>query len=237
MATFLALAQKVANESNTLDDGVLTTVVGQTGRKGKIVRWTNDAYKIIQNAHRSWLWLQGEFYGSLVDGTQRYAYTAFNDFVTAAAISRFRDWKFSREGDSGFSIYDNSVGVAEEMPLLFRSWDWCYLTQLRGTQTESRPSIFTVTPDRKLAFFDTPDSNDYRVRGRYWKSPQDLADDADEPEMPSEHHDVIVDVAMLLVDAHDESPQFQLHQLRKLGSFSALERDQLPTVLVGAPLA
>lgn len=237
MATFLALCQKVASESGTISGTLPTTVAGQTARLGKIVRWTNDAWRQIQNANATWRWMQAEFYGPTVASQQRYGYSAFNDLATASAITRFADWIYSAdEADSGISLYDSS-GVASEGPLRFRDWDWFYKTQLRGPQNVGKPTIFTVAPDGKLVLSYTPDAV-YTIRGRYRKDVQELAADADVPEMPARFHDAIVEVALILLGTHDEAPaQIPLWQMRKSTTFCNLERDQLPKLSLGGPLA
>lgn len=240
MATFLALCQKVASESGTIPGPTAkpTTVVGQTDRLGKIVRWTNDAWRQIQNAHASWLWMKSEFSGPTVAGTQRYAYNAagFTDTNASAAISRFAEWLYNEHGDSGFSLYD-STGVATEQPLTFMPWDQFYLT-LRGMQTSARPGYISITPDLKLALYKKPDAV-YTIRGRYRKDVQELTADADIPECPTRFHDAIVDTALLMLGTHDESPtQIPLWQMRKSFNFCNLERDQLPRVQFSSgPLA
>lgn len=239
----LELAQKLASESGTVHSstGVLpTTTIGQTNRQRKVVEWIDDAWQQIQLAHNSWLWMQGEFSGNLVSAQQRYASSAFNDFDTSAAISRFTNWIYRRDPayDSGISLYDTTVGVSDERPLQWVSWDDFYTAFTRGTQTNRKPRCFTVTPDKKLAFGDTPDSANYLVRGRYRKSAQVLAADADEPEMPEDYHLLIVEIALVLLERYDENAfRIPLIQMRKSALFRALEREQLPQIEFGSALA
>lgn len=236
MATFLQLAQKVASESGTISSGP-ASVTGQTGRLAKVVRWTNDAWRQIQNAHGDWRWMQAEFYGPTIAHQQRYSYTAFNDLVSLSAITRFGDWIYdSRECDSGFSLYD-STGVTSEGQLSFRDWEWFYKTQLRGTQTEGKPSLFTITPANQIALSYIPDAI-YTIRGRYRKDVQELTADGDIPECPARFHDTIVETALIMLGTHDEAPtQIPLWQMRKSMNFCNLERDQLPRMELAGPLA
>lgn len=241
MASYLSLVQKLGSESGTVDGGRPATLVGLTDQRLlKMARWINDAWRQIQNAHGSWNWMKAEMYGTTTVNVQRYAYTAFNDFVTAATIARFADWIVDREEgyDSGFSLYDTTIGVSDEGGLSYREWDWFYKTQLRGTQTTGKPTIFTITPDNKLALSKSPDASTYRIRGRYRKDVQELTADADVPECPTRFHDVIVDVALMLLMTHDEAPtQIPLTQMRKSFNFCNLERDQLPRITLGGALA
>lgn len=239
MSSFLQLCQKVASEADTIPHGRPTAVTGQTGYEAKVVRWVQDAWRQIQNAHASWLWMQAEFYGDTVASTQRYAYTSFNDFATSATITRFADWIVDRKGvDSGVSLYDPSVGVSDEGALAFVDWNLFYRTSLRGTVNTGKPTRFTITPDNKLAFAYVPDAA-YTVRGRYRKDEQSLAADGDIPECPTRFHDAIVDAALMMLGTHDEAaPQLALWQMRKSRNFCDLERDQLPEISFSAgPLA
>ncbi|GAA4108863.1 hypothetical protein ACFFTN_01455 [Aminobacter aganoensis] len=235
---YLALCQRVASESGTVSGVKPTTVVGQVDRLAKIVRWVDDAWRQIQNAHSTWLWMQAEFYGPTVASQQRYAYSAFNDLATASTITRFADWIYSsNDVDSGITIYDPSIGVADEGALIFRDWEWFYRTQLRGTQSEGKPSMFAIAPDSKIVLSWTPDKV-YTIRGRYRKDTQVLAADADIPELPTRFHDVIVDIALMLLGTHDEAPtQIPLWRMRQSEKFSNLERDQLPRMSLGDTLA
>lgn len=239
MATFLQLAQRLASESGTVSGDTLpSTVVGQTGRLGKIVRWTNEAWRSIQNAHNAWRWMRGEFYGSTVASQVRYAGTAFNDVDTSAAITRFGEWVYTGDGyENRFSLYDPAIGVSDEGPLRYIDWDTFYTTRLRGVQTADKPSVFTIDPNSKLCLSPPPDKV-YTVRGLYRKDTQEMTADGDVPEMPARFHDLIVDVGLMLLGTYDESmSQLPLWQLRKLSRFCELERDQLPIMQFSGPLA
>jgi hypothetical protein len=61
MATFLQLCQDLADECLINRDS-LTTVSGQTGQLGDVVRWVSKAYKELQNRHAGqWSWLRHDF--------------------------------------------------------------------------------------------------------------------------------------------------------------------------------
>lgn len=232
MATFLQLCQRVASDSGTVNGAFPTTVVGQTGRLGKIVRWTNEAWRSVQNAHAGWRWMRSDFSGSTVSGTRSYSGSDLG------VSSRFGEFVYSGyEDEQRFSIYLTATGVSDEGVLLFRDYEWFYTHCMRGTQTNDRPIYFTITPDNKLALHPIPDAV-YTVRGPYRKDVQDLAVDADVPEMPARFHELIVDVALMSLGTHDEAPQqLQLWQLRKFGRFNDLERDQLPRMRLPEALA
>lgn len=235
--TFLELCQKVAAESRTVRSGLPTAVTGQTGRLAGIVRWTGDAWRSIQTAHPEWRWMQGEFQGALVAGTQRYRGASFDDEATGTTIARFGDWICRGRGEDRFSIHESAIGAGEEGPISFLEWDDFYVTKLRGTQTPSKPQFFSFTPANQLIVSPVPDT-DYVIRGLYRKDVQELTANTDVPEMPARFHDVIVSAALEMLADHDEAmSQLPLWRLRKIRGFSELEIDQLPTVTFGGPLA
>ncbi len=238
MATFLQLAQKLASDSGTVAGGGPTTVVGQTGRLGKIVRWTNEAWRSVQNAHNAWRWMRGEFEGTTIVSQVRYNGTEFDDVETSAPITRFAEWVYTGEGDEDrFSLYDPLIGVADERQLSYLDWDTFYTTKLRGVQTAGKPRYFAVSPSSQLCLSPAPDTS-YIVRGLYRKDVQNLELDDDVPEMPTRFHDLIVDIGLLLLGTHDESAtQLPLWRLQRLARFCELERDQLPIIRFPGPLA
>ena len=226
MSTFLQLCQRVASDSGTIDGTFPTAVTGQTGRLAKIVRWTNDAWRSIQNAHEGWLWLQSEFSGSTVAGTRNYAGSALG------VASRFGEFVYTGDkNENRYSIYKTSDGVAYERQLQFVPYDEFRTSLMRGTQTNGAPSYFTIGPNEQLKLHPIPDAV-YTVIGPYRKDVQELAADADTPEMPARFHDIIADAALMLLGTHDESQgQLQLWQLRQFAKWSALEQSQLPKMI------
>jgi len=232
MSTFLQLCQTVGSESGTITDGKLTTVSGQTGRLAKVVRWTNRAWRNIQTAHAGWLWMRSDFTGGTSEDTRTYSGSDLG------VSSRFGEFIYSgREDEGRYSIYKSATGVSDERPLIYRPYDYFYAVLMRGTQTSGYPRYFTITPDNKLALHPIPDG-EYKVKGPYRKDVQDLASDSDEPEMPARYHDIIVDLALEFLTTFDEAPfQYPLVKLRRIAGFSELERDQLPKITLGGPLA
>lgn len=231
MATFLELCQRVASESGTVSGTNPPGVTGQTGRYAKIVRWTNDAWRSIQNAHGSWRWMRSDFTSTdIASGTRAYSADDLN-------ITRFGEFMLNESGEDRYSIYLTATGVSDERPLSYIDYDTFYANFMRGTQTNDYPTRFTITPDNKIALHPIPNAS-YTIRGPYRKSPQELTANSDEPEMPSRFHHVIADVALEMLGTHDEAAfQFPLWRLRKIRAFTDLERDQLPRIRYAGPLA
>lgn len=167
-----------------------TTVVGQTGRAGDLVRWTIESYNDIQREKDGkWRWLRRPFTLNTVAGTQSYAYGSATDVDAATAIARFRAWDLDdRERPL---IYLVSDGQATERELMIADWQDYRFRYLRGTHTSAPPMVLAAGVDNKLWLGPKPDGI-YRVSGNFWRSNQVLAEDDDEPEMPADYHMLIV---------------------------------------------
>jgi len=234
---FLELARMTVQQSGTIQGVLPTTVIGQANRLKQIVDFVSEGYLDIQNAHRMWRWLNSRFTGQTVIGERFYQATSFTDERTSTPITRFSQWGFKEDGsDIGLSIFPTAIGAAEEGPLRWLDVDRFYETQGRGPQTPGKPQFYTVSLDNRLAISPLPDDI-YTLRGKYRKSPQYLTLDSDIPEMPSEFHTLIKDVALSYLEGFDEGPRIPVYRLRMLPNWSMLELHQLPHTKWGAPLA
>ena len=200
----LTLVQSLHNEAK-LAGSAPTATAGQTGRSADLVRWVIEAYNDIQRERDGkWKWLKGEWYIDTVASTASYAKTVVKDVTDAAAITRFRGWDLDdREKPL---IYLTSAGEATERELQvwdFRDFRYRYI---RATHTASYPGVISAKADDKLFLGPTPDAI-YYVTGNYWKNIQELAVDADIPEMPSDFHMAIVYRALVKYGFDSVSPE------------------------------
>lgn len=74
-------------------------------------------------------------------------------------------------------------------------WEDFVTVYQRGSEVHGYPGFISEDPHHTLHIAPTPDVQ-YRIRSDYYTSPQELALDADEPEMPQEWHMLIVYHAM-----------------------------------------
>jgi hypothetical protein len=235
--TFLELCNQVASDSATFDEGEITSVASQTGRKAKVVRWTNMAWRSIQNAHVAWRWMQSEFSLPMSATTQRYADTAATDAFTSST-PRFAEWICRGLGENRFRLYDSTIGLADIGPLQFVPWEEFYAKRVNTAAANGKPAMFSIDPANKLCLSPVPDSSNYVVVGPYRKSVQTLSVDADVPEMPADFHDVISSVATGYLQVHDDAGQLlPLWKLRENELFCRLEARQLPPITTSGPLA
>jgi hypothetical protein len=237
---FLTLCNQVASDSATFGEDAISTVAAATGRQAKVVRWTNMAWRSIQNAHVAWRWMQSEFSLSTVIDTQRYAGTSANDtlVVPPAPITRFAEWINSGLREDRFRLYDSTIGLADIGPLRFVPWEKFYPVRVNTSAASGKPTMFSIDPANNLCLSPVPDSANYVVVGPYRKSVQTLAADGDVPEMPADFHDVISSVATSFLQLHDEGLQLlPLWKLRENLDFCRLEARQLPPITFAGPLA
>lgn len=219
--TFLELCQEVADESGTVA-GVpsFTTVSNATGRLAKVVRWTRNAYRDIQNERNDWKWMRKAFTKSLTIGQSLYTDTAWALDVAV--------WIPDNDGYNALAIYDPATGVADEGAISQIAWETWRERYQRGAQTNNRPTEWAVTPQDDLAFGVAPDKA-YTVRGEYRMNPQMLTLDADAPEMPSAYHGLIVGEALRLMARSDESFQVLAEKAQQYERLRyPLVRDQTP---------
>lgn len=224
MSTYLQLCQAVARESGTVSGTQPSAVSGQTGRLLKIVKWTNQAWRDIQNAQGQWRWMDKAWDDkALTSGAACYTSASFS-------ISDWGEWIVDAESRTGVvKIYDNSVGVSEENAIQlipYSLWDQKYNT---ATHDNARPIEYAISPAGEICFGPTPDSSNYRVSGRYRQATQDLSADGDTPGMPARFHELIVWRALLLLGEHDEGEfAVALAARRWRELMDDLRRDQLP---------
>lgn len=230
MATYLQLCQKLARESGTVQGTQPTSVTSQSGRLLKIVNWVADSWTDIQNLHSSWRWLRGELPSGCVtaSGTARYTSSAWS-------ITRFGEWI---TWPHSLSIYKSATGVSDEGEISEITFDEWWELYNRGSQTNNRPVHAAISPANEFCFGPIPDAV-YVLKGFYRKTPQTLSANADEPECSSQFHDIIVWKALLTMIGHDEAPRdIEGRTLRLYNEYlSALERDSLPRIGYGGPLA
>lgn len=236
MATFLTLCSRLTTRSGAIGTAP-AAVTGQTGRQAKCVDWVLNAWEMIQNDSADWTWMQAEI-ASVALTINDMSYSGA-DLGIATRFGEFKGDRASR----GFiyqpwTIYDNSIGQADESPLSQIPYDLWRTKYDRLTHDANRPIEYAIAPDRSIRFGPKPDKA-YRVRGEYRKSMQTLAADGDIPELPDRFHDIIVWRAIMLIAEHDEAQvPLALAQAKYAEMMIALQAQCLPSITIsGGPLA
>lgn len=235
--TYLTLCVSARQECRIGGTGP-AAVTGQSGLLRDIVDWVAQSYTELQQLHENWRWLRSPFTFNTVAGTDTYAYTDVTDSRLSATITRFsRWWEYDSEGCyPGISCYETATGVGNEQYLDFMPWAQFRQRYKFGTQTNARPSYFTIDPQNKLVLGPKPDAI-YTITGEYQMSPQTLAADADAPEMPAQFHQLIVYMAMQKYGASKGVIEvFQRGNLEGGKVLDKLMINQLPTLTLDGPL-
>lgn len=225
---FLQLCQAAATDSGTVA-GVpnFTTVTGATGRVAQLVGWVRDAYIDIQNERSDWLWMRRSFSAQLVINQADYT-------GAQLGITNLGSWlhDIPGEGWRNISLYETG-NQANEGSLYEIPWPLWRQRYQRGTHDAAQPSEWSINPQNKLMFGPKPDKT-YWVQGEYRQAPQELAVDADVPEMPAAYHRVIIGEALRLMARSDEAFQVLLEKAQQYDRLrNPLVNEQTGTVSFG----
>jgi hypothetical protein len=245
--TFLELCQMVARESTVISGALPSSVVSQTGKLGKLVNWTAEAWIEIQMLRPDWFWMQGEFTSPATasGGTGRYSAASFG------ITTRFGDWTRDKRLQNGdvyrpMTLYAVADGVAGEGALVEISWERWRTKYGRGTQTENKPSEWAVSPAGEFCLGPIPDGA-YIIKGPYQKSVQDLrvqvgstSINLNTPECPESFHPIVAWAGLKKLIRHDEAPAgvWDGADAYFKGFLAGLERHELEDMtLAGDPVA
>jgi len=211
----------------------LTTVQGLTpgGESARMANWVNQAWMDVQTAKEDWQWLREPVQFNLV--TQQQEYTP----AQAGVGSTFGNWK--RDSFRCSSVGQN---YADEQLLNYMDYTTFRNLYQYGNMrtTYARPVVVSIAPggpDKNLAFGSIPDQP-YVITAEYYKKPVELEADADEPQIPSRFHMIIVYRAMMYYGGYEAAPEvFARGEQEFKRLMNRLDIDQLPTPVSGPPLA
>lgn len=195
MPTFLQLVNYNREECDVSGRGDLSTLVDVTGESLRFKNWVIRSWEEIQEQHADWKWMRASysFATTANDGT----YTS----AQAGISSRFGRW------DRTYcTAYLTASGTADQAELCFVDYEDFRSSCLTQPVSASRPTHFSVGDANELLLWPVPDSALYTIKGDYFKSPQILSADADEPELPEQHR-IIVYRAMKKYARFSASPE------------------------------
>lgn len=191
---FLDLVRAVYEEAGVSGQPP-SDVNAATGEAKRIVRWVKEAYRQIQLQSLTWKWMMASGSVTTTTGVNTYAVSSFS------GTSRHRAWipKSAR-------IYKQSVGTADQTPLLYLSYeDWQAAYQL-GAQSNGRPIHFTIGPNNTILLGPSPDDQ-YVVTIDFYKSVHELVSNTDVPELPPDYHYAIVYRALMKYARFESAPE------------------------------
>lgn len=226
--TFLELLQRLAADTGTTNQ-TISTVSGVSGEILRLKNWLNDAYMDLQREHPDWEWLRSSFSFTTTNAQQIYTLTDIGISTT------FGKWK-----PETFRSYITSSGYGTEIFMQYSEYEaWRDLWQFGANRTlTSRPTLFTILPNKSIGLGPTPNSVGYTVLGDYYTAPVEMSADSDEPAFPSKFHMILVYRAMMSYGVYESATEVYQRGQQKYGELlSQLQADQLPIVIAGAALA
>jgi len=227
MSTFLQLCKDLRREAGIAGTGPAGTTT-QTGENERLVEWINAAWLSIQQLHDEWRFMRGSDSLTTVNGTKNYAYTDF------AAISAFRRWL-----PDTFRCYITATGVSDEQDMVYvpyREWRDVY-GFASNTTTTGRPTHFTIRPDDTIDLYPIPDATGYTVTADYQKAATELSGDSDEPELPSEFHNLIVWRALMHYGMFESAGEVVARARDEYHrTLTQVRKSQLPECYIAGPL-
>lgn len=224
MSTFLQLVNIVRQECGATSAD-LASLSSVTGENLRFKNWVIRAWEEIQELHSDWRWMRTSF--SFTTTADDGSYTSSQ----AGISSRFGYWDRTH-----CTVYLTASGTSDQKELEWVDYEVFRDEYLTGNQTSNRPTHFTVGDSNELLIGPAPDSTAYTIAGYYFKSPQTLSADADEPELP-EQHKVIAWYAINEYGGYNLAAEVIGRAGAKVPRMLAsLRAKYLPTIQLGDPL-
>lgn len=240
MSTYLVICQDLARECGVAGGASAspnpTAVTGQVGELKRVVNYVEQAWTEIQNRHPNWRWMRRAFTVTTSSGDDSYAFGDVTDVDASAVIDRFAHWRVTAPDDPPKS-YLSSAGVATEQWLNWASWDWFKRIYRIGTQNNSEPAHIAIDPQNNLVLGPKPNGA-YVITGDFQRGAQILAANGDTPDMPARYHDLIMYTAMKKYALFHGAPELLEAAKEGIRVYTPqLEKDQLPEIFLGQPMA
>lgn len=225
---FLQLAQRLRQEAGASGVGP-TAVTGQTGESQRFVDWINTAWLEIQGLHDVWGFMREPFQFSIAQAQDDA------NPVTDAGLTDFRYWHRDT-----LRTWRTALGISDEQWMV----EWEYQT-FRNTYRfnqnrtlQGRPLVFAVEPNSKSLMFGPLPDTAYTVVGEYQRVPRPFVNETDEPNLQPHQHLIIVYKALEYYGLFESAGEvIQRAQRQYAALLSQLEREQLPVIYLGDPLA
>ncbi len=217
----LQLAQRLAVEAGSSAN--VASIVAQSGEAGRMANWIAAAWVDLQLERPDWYWMRGSFSFSTTALDGQYSST------DAGITSRFAMWDVK-------SLRCYQTNVNDELALSWMQYEDFRSAYLIGSQSPSRPVNCSIAPSLDLLLGPRPEAV-YVISGEYFKSPQDLAVDADVPELPAQYHMAIIYRALMMYARYEAAAEIYADaEANYKRLLRRLELNQLPTVEFGGTL-
>lgn len=228
--TRLELVQRLAREVG-FQRTISTTEGTLVADVARLVGNVDQGWADIQTRRPDWQWMRstrangGGTSFTTVAGQHKYALAA----MTGPTATTFARWL-----PGTFRLYTTSIGVDDEQELADRDYDnWSDLWYFGPNKNvRSRPFDIAINPSDRSSLYlgPSPDSTGFTVTGDYYRKPQVMDDDDDEPTgLPTEYHIAIVWRAMKYYARFAPAPELYQDSDKDFRRVMyELEREQLP---------
>jgi len=224
---FLQLAQRLRQEAGASGNGPVSTQ-NQVGESKRLCDWINTAWLEIQGLHDVWGFMREPF---------QFEAPA-NSAQTTPTQAGLTDWRYWHRDT--LRCWRTAIGISDEQWLV--EWEYqVFRDTYRFNQNRDlvgRPLVFAVEPNSKALMYGPLMDAAYTVVGEYQRVPTPLVNDADEPDLQPHQHMIIVYKALEYYGLFESAGEVITRAQKQYSALlSQLEREQLPNVYLGDPLA
>jgi hypothetical protein len=183
--------------------------------------------------HDNWNWMREPFTFETVASTGNYDPNSVTNTVTGNPMTDLRYW-----WKDTFRCQKKSIGVQDEQWLVEWEYQVFRNTYRFNVQVNGRPVVFAIMPnDKKVMLGQIPDDV-YQISGEYQTLPVSMTANTDTPAMPTHLHLAIVYKAMEYYGLYEAAPEVMQRGATQFSRLrNQLEREQLPELYLGNPLA
>ena len=236
MATFLQLVNTARMEAGLASGDLTTLQSGLNQESTRFKTWVRDEWRRIQVSSPSWQFLRvsGEFTTTADQGLYTPQQAGATSDGTSTGTSILADWK-----RDSFRLSTSGSGYADEAILGYMPWDTYRNLYQYGAMraARSKPVVFTVDPQKNILLGQVPNGS-YIASYEFYRTPQELSADTDEPLCPARFHDLIAYRALRAYGIFMSAPEVISRADSVIDTLAAdLANDQLPAMMTGNPLA
>lgn len=229
---YLQLVQRLRQECGISGTGP-SAVTGQTGMSALLVSWIDAAWVEIQGLHNNWNWMRQPFAFETAANVGDYLPATTTNTLTNELMTDLRFWH-----KETFRAQRTSIGIQDEQWLV--EWEYQVFrdTYRFNLQVPGRPVVFAEKPNGKAIMLGSIPDQVYSITGEYQVRASNLVDADDVPDMPDEYHLMIVYKAMQSYALYEAAPEvLNRGQVEYQKLLTQIEREQIPDVYLGRPLA
>lgn len=206
--TYLEMCQKIVRDLGL--SITVSAVTGNTGMAQKICDWVADADEAIQSIWIDWNFLWAAFTTPTIIGTRAYS----------KPTTGFANWDLA-------SFYLNYT-TDQYQKLQYMPYIQFRDQYRNGTQTNSKPTNFILTPANNIYLHPIPDAV-YTLTADYWAAPTRMTGNTSTSAIPDRFERIILAKAKIYYAEHEEFPAvLELASAEYQDLLKKLEAAELP---------